>query len=49
VRVLKIRLEHAIETGIREVQAAEFALVRDLRLDELEAAGRCRPAYDHGP
>ena len=43
MRVLKVQLEHAIETGIREVQAAEFALVRDLRLDELEALADADP------
>ncbi|ADJ22477.1 hypothetical protein Hden_0656 [Hyphomicrobium denitrificans ATCC 51888] len=41
--MMKIRLEHPIDSGLRDIGPAEFCLVRNLRADELEALADAEP------
>ena len=41
--MIKIKLEHPLSTGIRNLPLAEFALVRDLHVDEPEELANAGP------
>lgn len=41
--MIKVRLAHAIPSGLRGISPSEYAFVRDLRVDELEALADAEP------